>query len=63
MELKIKYKQSSKISLTVLFDKNLKSFLNEIKKMNEISISKILNKEIAGPIIIDAGMKENKTRK
>jgi len=31
--------------------------------MNEISISRILNKEIAGPIIIDAGMKENKTRK
>ena len=45
MELKIKYKQSSIISLTVLFDKNLKSFLNKIKKMNEISISKILNKE------------------
>ena len=63
MELKIKYKQSSIISLTVLFDKNLKSFLNKIKKMNEISISRILNKEIAGPIIIDAGMKENKTRK
>jgi len=31
--------------------------------MNEISISRILNKEIADPIIIDAGMKENKTRK
>jgi len=63
MELKIKYKQSSIISLTVLFDKNLKSFLNKIKKMNEISISKILNKEIAGPIIIDAGIRENKKRK
>ena len=63
MELKTKYKQSNSISLIVLFDKNLKSFLNRIKKMNEISISRILNKEIAGPIIIDAGMKENKTRK
>jgi hypothetical protein len=31
--------------------------------MNEISISKILNKEIAGPIIIDVGIKENKKRK
>jgi len=37
--------------------------LNRIKKMNEISISRILNKEIAGPIIIDAGIKENKIRK
>ena len=55
MELKIKYKQSNIISLTVLFDKNLKSFLKKIKKMNEISISRILNKEIAGPIIIDDG--------
>ena len=63
IELKIKYKQSSIISLTVLFDKNLKSFLKKIKKMKEISISRILNKEIADPIIIDTGIKENKKRK
>jgi hypothetical protein len=63
MELKTKYKQSNSISLIVLFDKNLKSFLNRIKKMNEISISRILNKETAGPIIIDAGIRENKKRK
>ena len=63
MELKTKYKQSNIISLTVLFDKNLKSFLNRIKKMNEISISRILNKEIAGPMIIDVGIRENKKRK
>ena len=43
MELKIKYKQSNIISLTVLFDKKLKSFLKKIKKMKEISISRILN--------------------
>ena len=63
MELKIKYKQRNIISFTVLLDKNLKSFLYKIKKINEKSINRILNKEIAGPIIIDAGIKENKKRK
>jgi len=63
MELKIKYKQSNIISLIVLFDKKLKSFLKKIKKMKEISISRIFTNEIAGPIIIDMGIKENKKRK
>ena len=59
MELKIKYRQRNIIIFTVLFDKNLKSFLYKIKKINEKSISRILLSEIAGPIIIDAGIKEN----
>ena len=63
MELKIKYKQSNIISLIVLLNGNLKSFLNRIKKMNEISINRIFTNEVAGPIIIDAGIKENKKRK
>tara|TARA_B110000971_G_C19521438_1_gene281883 strand:- start:157 stop:333 length:177 start_codon:yes stop_codon:yes gene_type:complete len=37
--------------------------LRKIKKINEKSISIILNNETAGPIIIDAGMKENNIRK
>ena len=63
MELKIKYKQSNIISLIVLLNGNLKFFLNKIKKMNEISINKIFTNDIAGPIIIDTGIKENKKRK
>ena len=63
MELKIKYKQSNIISLIVLLNGNLKFFLNKIKKMNEISINKIFANDIAGPIIIDTGIKENKKRK
>ena len=38
MELKIKYKESSIISLTVLFDKKLKIFFEENKK-NERNIN------------------------
>ena len=63
MELKIKYKQSNIISLIVLLNGNLKFFSNRIKKMNEISINRIFMSEIAGPIIIDAGIKENNKRK
>ena len=37
--------------------------LYNIKKINEKSISRILINETAGPIIIDAGIKENKKRK
>ena len=59
MELKIKYKQKNIISFTVLLDKNLYSFLYKIKKINEKSINRILINEIAGPIIIEAGIKEN----
>tara|TARA_B110000027_G_scaffold127401_1_gene146692 strand:- start:131 stop:322 length:192 start_codon:yes stop_codon:yes gene_type:complete len=63
MELKIKYRQRNIIIFTVLFDKNLKSFLYKIKKINEKSISRILLSETAGPIIIDAGIKENNKMK
>jgi len=37
--------------------------LYNIKKINEKSISRILINENAGPIIMDAGIKENKKRK
>ena len=63
IELKIKYKQSIKISFTVLFDKNLYSFVNIKSDINEKSINNILIKEIAGPKIIEAGIKENNIKK
>ncbi|MDB3903392.1 hypothetical protein OAM28_02195 [Candidatus Pelagibacter sp.] len=37
--------------------------MNKIRKIKEKSINRILNNETAGPIIIDAGMKENNVRK
>ena len=35
----------------------------QIKKINEKSINKILINETAGPTIIDAGIKENNNKK
>ena len=46
-----------------MFDKNLYSFVDINKIINERFISKILNNEIAGPKIIDVGIKENNTKK
>jgi len=37
--------------------------LYKIKKINKKSISRIFINETAGPIIIDAGIKENNKRK
>ena len=63
MELKIKYNHNIKINFTVLFDKNLYSFVQTIRPINEKFINKILNNEIAGPKIIEAGNKENSIKK
>tara|TARA_B100000767_G_C19266990_1_gene329650 strand:- start:16 stop:228 length:213 start_codon:yes stop_codon:yes gene_type:complete len=63
IELKIKYTLKNKINFTVLFDKNLYSFLYNKRKRNEKSINKILINDIAGPKIIEAGIKENNMKK
>ena len=62
-ELKIRYNHSIKANLTVLFDKNLYSFTQIIKYINEKFINRILSNEIAGPKIIEAGNKENSIKK
>tara|TARA_B110001452_G_scaffold98581_1_gene81536 strand:+ start:2872 stop:3084 length:213 start_codon:yes stop_codon:yes gene_type:complete len=63
IELKIKYTPKNKINFTVLFDKNLYSLLYNKRKRNEKSINKILINDIAGPKIIEAGIKENNMKK
>ncbi len=63
MELKIKYNHNIKINFTVLFDKNLYSFVQIIRPINEKFINKILDNETAGPKIIEAGSMENSIKK
>ena len=43
--------------------KKLKSLFKKIKIRNEISIIKILAKDIDGPAMIEIGIKENKIKK
>jgi len=63
IELKIKYKKNNKINFTVLFDKNLYSFLYNKRKINEKSINSIVLRDIAEPNIIETGIKENSIKK
>ena len=63
MELKIKYNHNIKANFTVLFDKNLYSLVNIKSNTNEKSIKRMLHNEIAGPRIIEAGIKENNVKK
>tara|TARA_B100000780_G_scaffold251104_1_gene197592 strand:+ start:444 stop:713 length:270 start_codon:yes stop_codon:yes gene_type:complete len=63
IELKIRYKYNTKINFTVLFNKNLYSFIYIKKNINEKFINKILIKETAGPIIIEIGIRENNKKK
>ena len=46
-----------------MFKKNLYSFVHIKRHINEKSINRILANEIAGPKIIDAGIKENNIKK
>jgi hypothetical protein len=63
MELKIRYKENNKINFTVLFDKNLYSFLYNKRKMNEKSINRIVVRDIDDPRIMETGIKENSIKK
>tara|TARA_B100000780_G_C21032487_1_gene414019 strand:- start:195 stop:491 length:297 start_codon:yes stop_codon:yes gene_type:complete len=63
IELKIRYKQRSKMSLIVPLDKNSKFFLYKINIINEKSINIIFINEAAGPTIIEIGISENNKKK
>tara|TARA_B100001121_G_C18093107_1_gene346579 strand:- start:224 stop:418 length:195 start_codon:yes stop_codon:yes gene_type:complete len=62
-ELKIRYRYVINKYLTGLEYKKLKFFFMLIRIKKDISINKILAKDIDEPATIEIGNKENKTRK